>query len=192
MPRATAGRSVTVLLTDDLDVGRDEVLARPQQAPQAIIELDADLRWLTDQPLRTGARVLVKHCTRTVRAIVAALTGRLNLHTLRHTAPPAALELNEIGSTRIRLAQPLAVDFSPPTATPAAFSASTPPKAHPRRRPGRVCTQPEASGGGARHPRPTPPPPQSRRPVPGVAPGSCIKSPRSRRREVARPVSGTS
>ncbi|MGH3795222.1 MAG: sulfate adenylyltransferase subunit 1 [Pseudonocardiaceae bacterium] len=110
VPRATAGESVTVLLADELDAGRGEVLAHPQQAPRVVTELDADLCWLADRPLRTGARVLVKHGTRTVRAVVTELTGRLDLHTLRHTEPPEALELNEIGGARIRLAAPLAVD----------------------------------------------------------------------------------
>jgi sulfate adenylyltransferase subunit 1 len=108
--RATAGQSVTVLLGDEIDVGRGEVLAHPSQAPRVVTELDADLCWLSDQPLQAGARVLVKHGTRTVRAIVTALTGRLDLHTLRHGAAPAALTLNEIGGARIRLAEPLAVD----------------------------------------------------------------------------------
>ncbi len=108
--RATAGRSITVLLADEIDVGRGEVLAHPEQAPRVVTELSADLCWLGDRPLRAGARVLVKHGTRTVRAIVTELTGRLDLHTLRHTEPPAALELNEIGGARIRLAEPLAVD----------------------------------------------------------------------------------
>ncbi|MBW0009299.1 MAG: sulfate adenylyltransferase, partial [Pseudonocardiales bacterium] len=109
-PCAAAGRSVTVLLRDEIDIGRGEVLAHPRQAPQVVTELDANLCWLADQPLRAGARVLVKHGTRTVRAIVTELTGRLDLHTLRRTEPPAALELNEIGGARILLAQPLAVD----------------------------------------------------------------------------------
>jgi sulfate adenylyltransferase subunit 1 len=108
--RATAGQSITVLLADQIDVGRGEVLARPEQAPRVVTELSADLCWLGDRPLRAGARVLVKHGTRTVRAIVTELTGRLDLHTLRHTEPPAVLELNEIGGARIRLAEPLAVD----------------------------------------------------------------------------------
>jgi sulfate adenylyltransferase subunit 1 len=108
--RATARQSVTVLLADEIDVGRGEVLARPEQQPRVVTELSADLCWLADRPLLPGARVLVKHGTRTVRAIVTELTGRLDLHTLRHTQPPTALELNEIGGARIRLAEPLAVD----------------------------------------------------------------------------------
>ncbi len=108
--RAIAGQSVTVLLGDEIDAGRGEVLARPEQAPRVVTELSADLCWLADRPLRPGARVLVKHGTRTVRAIVTALTGRLDLHTLHHTEPPDALELNEIGGALIRLAEPLAVD----------------------------------------------------------------------------------
>jgi sulfate adenylyltransferase subunit 1 len=107
---AAAGQSITVLLRDEIDVGRGEVLARPEQAPQVVTELDADLCWLAERPLRAGARVLVKHGTRVVRAIVTELTGRLDLHTLQHTEPPTTLELNEIGGARIRLAQPLAVD----------------------------------------------------------------------------------
>jgi sulfate adenylyltransferase subunit 1 len=110
VPRATAGQSVTVLLGDELDVGRGEVLARPEQAPRVVTELDADLCWLSDRPLRAGTRVLVKHGTRTVRAIVTALTGRLDLDTLQHTDAPETLELNEIGGASIRLAEPLAVD----------------------------------------------------------------------------------
>ncbi|MGH3871381.1 MAG: sulfate adenylyltransferase subunit 1 [Pseudonocardiaceae bacterium] len=108
--RAIAGQSVTVLLAGEIDVGRGEVLAHPGQQPRVVTELSADLCWLADRPLRAGARVLVKHGTRTVRAIVTELTGRLDLHTLRHGDPPAALELNEIGGARIRLAEPLAVD----------------------------------------------------------------------------------
>jgi sulfate adenylyltransferase subunit 1 len=108
--RAIAGQSITVLLRDEIDAGRGEVLAHPGQAPRVVTELAADLCWLADRPLRAGARVLVKHGTRTVRAIVTELTGRLDLHTLQHTEPPAALELNGIGGARIRLAEPLAVD----------------------------------------------------------------------------------
>jgi sulfate adenylyltransferase subunit 1 len=108
--RAIAGQSITVLLHDEIDAGRGEVLAHPGQAPRVVTELAADLCWLADRPLRAGARVLVKHGTRTVRAIVTELTGRLDLHTLQHTEPPAALELNGIGGARIRLAEPLAVD----------------------------------------------------------------------------------
>ena len=108
--QATAGESVTVLLADELDAGRGEVLARPEQAPRVVTEFDADLCWLADRPLHPGARVLVKHGTRTVRAIVTALTGTLDLDTLRHGSPPEMLQLNDIGGARIRLAEPLAVD----------------------------------------------------------------------------------
>jgi sulfate adenylyltransferase subunit 1 len=110
LQRAAAGESVTVRLADEIDVGRGEVLASPEHAPRALTELAADLCWLAERPLRCGARVLIKHGTRTVRAMVTALTGRLDLDTLSHTEPPAALELNEIGGAWIRLAEPLAVD----------------------------------------------------------------------------------
>jgi sulfate adenylyltransferase subunit 1 len=66
--------------------------------------------WLSDRPLRPGARLLVKHGTRTVPAIVGTLLARFDEQRLSTVDGPATLTLNEIGRVAIRTAEPLPVD----------------------------------------------------------------------------------
>ena len=56
--------SVTLLLEDDLDLGRGDMLCRPENAPEPVRELTADVCWMTDEPLTAGARYAIKHTTR--------------------------------------------------------------------------------------------------------------------------------
>ena len=71
---ATAPQSVTVELDDDIDVSRGDVISAVTAAP-ALREFTATLTWLADTPLRPGARLLLKHGTRTVPVIIRASRG---------------------------------------------------------------------------------------------------------------------
>jgi sulfate adenylyltransferase subunit 1 len=73
-------------------------------------ELSATVCWLVENPLRPGARVLVKHGTRTVQAMVTELVCRLDEQTLARVPSPDAIAMNEIGQVLVRLAEPLPVD----------------------------------------------------------------------------------
>ena len=70
---AGAGRSVTVLLADDIDISRGDLLAAADAPPRVTDELDTTLCWLAEKPLRPGARLLLKHGTRTTQVIVGAI-----------------------------------------------------------------------------------------------------------------------
>ncbi|CAM00795.1 sulfate adenylyltransferase subunit 1 [Saccharopolyspora erythraea NRRL 2338] len=109
-PRAAAGRSVTVLLEDDVDISRGDLIAAADSAPTVTDEVDATVCWLAEKPLRPGARVLVKHGTRTVQAIVTELTARFDEQQLSSVETPESLELNEIGRVSLRTSEPLPVD----------------------------------------------------------------------------------
>ena len=106
---AAAPASVSVVLEDDIDVGRGDMIARASEAPAAARELSATLCWLGDAPARPGATYLLKHTTRTVRAKLDAIEDRLDVTTLER-APAGELELNAIGRVRLRLGGELAVD----------------------------------------------------------------------------------
>ncbi|GGM53113.1 sulfate adenylyltransferase subunit 1 [Longimycelium tulufanense] len=109
LPEVRSGRSVTLLLADDLDITRGDLITA-HTAPQLSDELSATLCWLAEKPLRPGARVLVKHGTRTVQAIVTELTARFDEQKLSTSDTPEQLGLNEIGRVRVRTAEPLPVD----------------------------------------------------------------------------------
>ena len=110
LSEATAGRSVTLLLADDIDISRGDVIAAAANPPRVTDELSATLAWLADKPLRPNQKVLVKSGARTVPALVTELRTRFDEQRLSTTDSPETLSLNEIGQVRIRTAEPVPVD----------------------------------------------------------------------------------
>jgi sulfate adenylyltransferase subunit 1 len=110
LEQAGAGRSVTLLLADDLDISRGDLIAAAGDAPVVTDELDATLCWLSDKPLRPGARVLVKHGTRTVQGMVTTIGSRFDEQKLSTVDDPGMLQLNEIGRVELRTSEPLPAD----------------------------------------------------------------------------------
>ncbi|MCK8610159.1 sulfate adenylyltransferase subunit 1 [Agromyces sp. C10] len=106
---ASAPLSVSLRLADPVDAARGAVIAAAGSLPKPRRELEADVFQLDGRPLTPGSRVLVKHGTSTVQALVTDIRGRLDLDTLE-TEPTAALETNEIGLVRLKLAADLAVE----------------------------------------------------------------------------------
>ncbi|MEV0257312.1 GTP-binding protein [Streptomyces sp. NPDC050732] len=102
--------SVTVLLTDDLDVSRGDLIVPATDAPATTQEVQATVCHVADQPLRVGHRVLLKHGTRTVKAIVKDIPSRLTLDDLSLYPHPGQLAANDIGRVEIRTAEPLPLD----------------------------------------------------------------------------------
>ncbi|MGV9944326.1 sulfate adenylyltransferase subunit 1 [Streptomyces sp. NPDC003401] len=107
---AGAPQSVTVLLEDDLDVSRGDLIVPAGHAPPTTREVEATVCHVADQPLTTGHRVLLKHGTRTVKAIVEDIPSRLTLDDLSPHPHPGQLLANDIGRVRIRTAEPLPMD----------------------------------------------------------------------------------
>ncbi len=121
LDHAVPGMSVTVRLEDDLDVSRGDMLADPEQAPTVARALEATVCWMAERPLEPRTRLVVKHTTRTVRAIAEDLLSVIDMHTLEDRAKPERLELNDIARVRLRLAEPLAVDLYEENRTTGAF-----------------------------------------------------------------------
>jgi bifunctional enzyme CysN/CysC len=102
--------SVTLRLADDLDVSRGDMICRPDNAPTLTQDIDAMVCWMSTQPLRPGQKLLLKHTTRSVRALVKQLLYRLDITTLHREPGIESLRLNDIGRVRLRTTQPLFCD----------------------------------------------------------------------------------
>jgi sulfate adenylyltransferase large subunit len=107
---AVPGRSVTILLEDDVDVARGDLLADPERMPTVAREVTARVCWMSERPVTDGARLLVKHTTRTVTARIDEVVSVVDIRTLEDRDRPGRMELNDLGVVRLRLAEPLAVD----------------------------------------------------------------------------------
>ncbi|MEU1372576.1 GTP-binding protein [Streptomyces triculaminicus] len=107
---AWAPQSVTVRLADDLDVSRGDLIAPTAAPPPITRDVEATVCHVADRPLRVGDRVLLKHTTRTVKALVKELPSRLTLDDLSQHTLPGELAANDIGRVVLRTAEPLALD----------------------------------------------------------------------------------
>lgn len=109
--RAEAPSAVALRLADQLDISRGDLVAAAGTVPAVVREADVVVCWLAEQPLRPGARVLVKHGTRTVRATVAVLRERLDVAAMQ-VVPVGAdgAQLNDLVRVGLVLAEPLPLE----------------------------------------------------------------------------------
>ncbi|MGJ3189181.1 sulfate adenylyltransferase subunit 1 [Paenarthrobacter sp. FR1] len=109
MEEAAAPQSVAVRLADEIDIARGDTIAAAGTVRESTADLYASLAWLSPKPLREGQKVMVKHGTRTVQALVRNVTGKLDLATF-NVEPASNLELNDIGHAQLRLSAPLPLE----------------------------------------------------------------------------------
>ncbi|HEV2310733.1 MAG TPA: GTP-binding protein [Acidimicrobiia bacterium] len=102
--------AVSIRLADDLDVGRGDLLCRPNNAPTVTQDVDAMVCWFNERPLREGAVYAVKHTTRAARARVQELHYRLDVNSLHRDEQHTTLEMNDIGRVSLRCTVPLFLD----------------------------------------------------------------------------------
>ncbi len=106
---AFAPQSVTLRLTDDVDISRGDLIVTSRSVPAVTQDVEGTVAWLADHRLAGRTKVLLKHGTRTVQAMVTEIKGRLDLDAA--TLEPAdSLELNDIGHVTLRLASPIAAE----------------------------------------------------------------------------------
>ncbi len=104
-------QSVTLRLTEDLDIGRGDMICRAHNRPYVGQDIDAMVCWFAEQSaLAVGDRYRIQQTTRSVVARVEALDYRLDVNTLHRDETAGSLSLNEIGRIRLRAQAPLMFD----------------------------------------------------------------------------------
>ena len=111
IPEAFPPMSVTLVLEDDIDISRGDMICRPHNQPSVTQDVDAMVCWMSEsRKLSARDRLIVKHTTRTAKAIVRDLHYRLDVNTLHRHEGVSDLSLNEIGRVTLRLTHPLFCD----------------------------------------------------------------------------------
>jgi bifunctional enzyme CysN/CysC len=111
VPEAFPPMSVTLLLDDHVDISRGDMICRPNNRPAGAQDIDAMVSWMSAEHVLAGrSRLVVKHTSRTVKAIVTDLQYRIDVNTLHRDESAVQLGLNEIGRVRLRLTQPIFCD----------------------------------------------------------------------------------
>ena len=100
LERAQAGQSVTLVIEDEIDCSRGDVIATAAAPPQAADQFEATLVWLDDAPLQVNRSYLLKLGAQSVPVNVRQPKYRVDINTLDEMAAKT-LELNEIGVTEL-------------------------------------------------------------------------------------------
>jgi sulfate adenylyltransferase subunit 1 (EFTu-like GTPase family) len=107
---ASAPRSVTLELEDEIDLSRGEMLvAEAEAAPHVSTGFRAMVVWMHEQPLAVGQTYLAKHTTRTVRATVRAIHYRVDIVSAEHGSAEE-LHMNDIAEVEFETSLPLFFD----------------------------------------------------------------------------------
>lgn len=106
LEQAVAGQSVTLMLTDEIDCSRGDVLATADDPPEVADQFEASIVWMTDEPLLPGRSYWLKLGTQTVAAHVQPPKYRVNINNLDHLATKT-LELNDIGVAEVATDKPI-------------------------------------------------------------------------------------
>ena len=107
---AHTGRSVTLLLTDDVDISRGDLISSVTDAPEPAQQFTATVCWLAEKALRPGARLLLKHGAKTTQVIISSLDALFDEQDLAVLDAPETVELNQIGRISLMTAEPIAAD----------------------------------------------------------------------------------
>jgi sulfate adenylyltransferase subunit 1 len=109
LDEAFAPQSITITLNDEIDISRGDMLVHAGEATSDSKELTANVCWIGDEPLTNRKKYLIKHTTSSVKAMVANIDFRRDIHTLNKEEADE-LAMNEIGQITFKLQKPLHYD----------------------------------------------------------------------------------
>ena len=109
LKEAFCPQSITIVLEDEVDCSRGDMIVRPGNVPKISNSFDATIVWMSSDAMVPGKTYLFKHTTQTVTGQVDSLKYRVDVNTL-HRTPAPDLQLNEIGRCAVTLCQPIYFD----------------------------------------------------------------------------------
>lgn len=110
LEEAFCPQSVTLVLEDDIDASRGDIVIGADNLPGKSAELRARVAWMNPRPLIAGRKYFLKHMTRTVQAIVTRIDHKIDIQTYEKVTDVNELAVNDIGEIQLRVSKPLVFD----------------------------------------------------------------------------------
>ena len=110
LSEAFAPVSCSILLEDDIDISRGDMIVKSNNPPEKGQDIEAMLCWFSDKKMTVRGKYLLRHTSKEVKAIVADLQYKININTLRKIEDDKEFGLNEIGRVCIRTSSPVFYD----------------------------------------------------------------------------------
>ncbi len=102
--------SVTLLLKDDIDISRGDMIVRENNKPEVTQDLDLRICWFNDRPLQLRGKYEIRHTTQTARCIIQDIQYKMDVNTLHRNLEDKKIGMNDIARISIRTTKPLFAD----------------------------------------------------------------------------------
>jgi sulfate adenylyltransferase subunit 1 len=101
-------QSVTMLLEDEIDVSRGDMIVKPNNRPKISQDLDAFICWFSaTKKMVKGGKLIFRHTTKEAQAIVSDIRYKVDVNSLRKMEDVDGFEMNDIGRVSLRISQPV-------------------------------------------------------------------------------------
>jgi len=107
--KAIHEQSVTLLLEDEIDISRGDMIVNSDEVPAQSKQVEAMVCWLSETPLSPARTYWLRHTTREVKAKVASIAHRVDINSLANEGA-TTLAMNDIAQLTLKLAQPIFAD----------------------------------------------------------------------------------
>ena len=102
--------SITLLLEDDLDLSRGEMIVRENNQPNVDQDIELMICWFSEKPMQLNGKYTLFHTTREARCVIKEIRYKLNINTLHRDQEDLKIGMNDIGRISIRTTKPLFFD----------------------------------------------------------------------------------
>ncbi|MEY3322326.1 MAG: hypothetical protein RLZZ417_1909 [Bacteroidota bacterium] len=102
--------SVTMLLEDDLDLSRGEMIVRENNQPNVDQDIELMICWFSEKPMQPNGKYTLFHTTREARCVIKEIRYKLNINTLHRDQEDLKIGMNDIARISIRTTKPLFFD----------------------------------------------------------------------------------
>jgi sulfate adenylyltransferase subunit 1 len=102
--------SVSILLEDDYDLSRGDMIVRENNQPEVTQDVDLMICWFSEQPIRSRGKYIIMHTTNQARCIIKEIRYKMNVNTLHRDLEDKEIGMNDIARISIRSTKPLFVD----------------------------------------------------------------------------------
>ncbi len=102
--------SATVLLEDDIDISRGDMIVRENNSPEATQDLEIMVCWFNDRPLQPRGKYTILHTSQEARCIIKEVRYKMDINTLHRNTDDKDIKMNDIARIVVRTTKPLFVD----------------------------------------------------------------------------------
>lgn len=102
--------SITFTLQDDIDISRGDMITKEGNCPDRVQNIEAIINWMNEKPLNEKKKLILKHTTQEVKALVDEIKYEIDINTLHRNDSINQLNLNSIGRVKIKTSRPIFVD----------------------------------------------------------------------------------